>query len=278
MWVDPFMKGRRRRFIFALLLITILGGTAWFVLRQPAEPSYEGKPLSYWLTGLSPYSDGVQMPNAPLRFEAQEAVTHIGTNAFPTLLRRLEAHDSVFVLKAKHLVNNQNIIKIKSRIPIDQDLIAQGVDGFGLLIKDSAREVPALIKILERNKSDFSKAGIINILGSIGPAANAAVPALVSTLANTTNGNVRFWCVLALGSIRSQPELAVPALMKCLNDPNPTIRRFSISALQEFGPKARQAVPALKPLLSDPDAEIRTRAINALKGIDPVAAAEAGIE
>ena len=176
----------RRYFVFAFLLIIVLGEAAWvtFIRRQPPEPSYQGKPLSYWLTGLYPYADGVQMTNVPKQFESLKAVKSIGTNAFPLLLRRLEAHDSAFVSKVKHLVNNQIIIKFKSRIPTDQDQNLQGWAGFGMLI-DRAREVPALIRILERNNSDSSKAATIAVLANIGPFASAAVPALVSV-----NGSV----------------------------------------------------------------------------------------
>lgn len=231
----------RRSFIFAFLLITIVGGTAWLTLirRRPPEPSYEGKPLSYWLTGLYPYSEGVQLTNVPKNFESMKAVKYIGTNAFPMLLRRLEAHDSAFVLKVKHLVNNQKIVKFKSRIAIDKDQNLQGWAGFEVLIRDSAREVPALIRILERHNSDSSKAATIAVLGNIGPSASAAVAAVVSEMGNTTNRYVLFSCFSALGSIHSQPELAVPALMKCLNDPSADIRRSSITALQEYRPKRK---------------------------------------
>jgi hypothetical protein len=77
------MKAKRWRIVLAILIVAMVGGVVWQVLRQ-REPVYQGKPLSVWLEGYTSRSArlrGVQ--------KAKEAVRHAGTNALPMLLAML---------------------------------------------------------------------------------------------------------------------------------------------------------------------------------------------
>ena len=84
------MRTKRRR-LFAALFLVLIGGTIWLVAvpREPPEPLYQGKPLTFWL-GRSYFH--------PLNLADQQAATaavqRAGTNAIPTLLRLMRARDS----------------------------------------------------------------------------------------------------------------------------------------------------------------------------------------
>ncbi len=79
----------RGRILTLVFLALAFGGWIWHLLRTP-EPTYDGHPLSYWVTAhgylkvnLRPHSvEDVQ------RFERCDAAArHIGTNAIPYLLK-----------------------------------------------------------------------------------------------------------------------------------------------------------------------------------------------
>ena len=101
------MKGRFR-IVFLLLLVPVLGGIAWLVLRsQEAEPVYQGKPLRLWLKGFEAEQTSAEYS------AAQSALQQIGTNALPTLISYLRRKDPSFHrqwinLKAKlHLLHGE---------------------------------------------------------------------------------------------------------------------------------------------------------------------------
>src|SRR5437870_12631878 len=100
--------------LFSLLLLPVIGVTAWQVLR-PREPSYQGKPLSVWLEGYNPYrtSDSGVLVEQPEWRKADESVRHLGTNAIPTLLKMLRARDTAFKTRLMRLAQKQHIVKIK---------------------------------------------------------------------------------------------------------------------------------------------------------------------
>src|SRR4051794_32859962 len=79
--------GWRRRSLLLILLFLIAGiGSLVRLVMPPQEPSYQGEPLSVWLSravekGL--YQDDPEV------IRCRDAIRAIGTNAVPTLLRIL---------------------------------------------------------------------------------------------------------------------------------------------------------------------------------------------
>ncbi len=118
----------KRRILIISLLIAVVGIISWLVLRpHDSEPTYQGKPLTYWLKGF-----GSGSPDE-VTLKANEAVRQIGTNAIPTLLRLLKAKDSKFKLKFIQLTSKQHLINIKWRTSGKQQLEAEiGFGFFGL--------------------------------------------------------------------------------------------------------------------------------------------------
>jgi hypothetical protein len=258
--------GKKRRILLAAMLVILLVGFAWWLLR-PREPSYQGKSLSAWLAHSTVY--GLDSP------DAIEAVRQIGTNAIPTLIRMLRANDSPLRTKSIELLDRQDLVRVKIIRARDENYQAfLGFDSLGL---DGKIALPELIEIYDEGISTDSQSYAARSIGSIGPGAKSAIPSLLKGL-KTTNDSVCWPTALALGSIHCEPELVVPELVRLLQHSNPVVRSFDIIALGNFGTNARSAIPDLTLMLSDQDANIRVAATNSLKQIDSEAAAKAGVK
>ena len=95
----------RKRICIALavLLVALAGVIARQGLRasREKEPIYDGKPLSVWLSiyydamvGSHPYVRPEEQVNWTLHVASvKHAIQHIGTNALPVLIERLQAQD-----------------------------------------------------------------------------------------------------------------------------------------------------------------------------------------
>jgi hypothetical protein len=260
--------GKKRRILIAALLLIILSGFGWWLLR-PREPYYKGQPLSRWLGAYNPEV------TADLS-GTDEAVRHIGTNAFPTLLRMLRASDSPLKARLIHLNDRQNWVDVQ--IISAEDKNFEGAAAFRMLGADARNAVPGLIKIYEDKVSDASKCATAYALGGIGPAAQEAIPALLQGL-KANSDDVRLMSISSLGEIHSKPESVVPELTKILHDQGTRRGRLDAAyVLGEFGTNARPAIPELIEMLKDQNKHIRELATNVMRKIDPEAAAKAGVK
>jgi hypothetical protein len=279
---------KRRRILIATLLVAVLGGFAWFVLRPPPEPVYQGKPLRAWLQQYYDESSlayeeellygrrrSPQSPNERLA-RAEEAIQQIGVDGLPTLLRMLGQEPWSPYEKFVRYLQRRSWLKSPS-VPHDDSLAKHG---FYVLASKARPAVPALLRMV--NKGDVGvQRSAMEALGNIGPEAQEAVPGLIQRIAQTNN-QVHWFAINALGKIHSNPELVVPALTNSLATAVSTSRegsltvRLDLIALGKFGQKADSAVPAILRFVKDPDLDIQDAAIEALKSIDPAAAAKAG--
>jgi HEAT repeat protein len=238
--------GKKRLILLAVLLIAMVGGVGWRLLKAPQvpDPIYKGQPLSYWLDGFYADSfDAKKYPglSVPTRQEAGDAVIHLGTNAIPMLLRMLGKPIPSLADRFLRLAKKQSLIKIK-HIPADSNWKAY--EAFSYLAATARIAVPQLIQMDDTDASPFIQQAVPAILSRIGTPAEPAIPALLRWI-NHTNEWVRNNVVYALGQIHSEPTLVVPLLIKCLNDTNAAVRGQAASALGEFHGYARPAVPAL---------------------------------
>jgi hypothetical protein len=252
---------KRRAFIFILLLVAA-GGLGWvLVALHPGEPVYQGKRLSDWLGGYWPMGGSTNTWE-----QADEAVSHAGTRAIPTLLGMLRARDSRFKLKLIELAQKQHFV----RVPFTPaaNLNFAGAMGFRRLGTNGPSAVPALIKIYTLHLSDSSRAATVMALEDAAP---GDVARLAEGL-NSQDEEVREMIAGLLGRIRAPPALVVPPLAQCLGDTNAAVRVMAACVIAHFGPDAAAAVPALLKARQDPDAQVRTAAAYALERIDPEAA------
>jgi len=253
--------GKKRRILIAALLVVLLCGFGWWLLR-PREPSYQGKSLSAWLDDYS-RDDGLS--------NTDEAVRHIGTNAIPMLLQMLRAHDSQLKKKCIELLGRQHFMTIK--ISTSEDKNAMATIAFEALGPQGANAVTQLTKIYDESSDNQWAAA--SCIASIGPPAKSAIPSLLTGL-KSREVSVRGATIWALGRIHGEPQLVVPELTKILHDSKAIFRQSAVGALGKFGTNASSAFPDMIALRNDPGMGIIVS--NALKQIDPEAAAKAGVK
>lgn len=217
--------GRKRRIGLAALLIAILGGFAWLLMHRP-EPSYLGKSLSAW---LAEYNH--QNLNWPRSFDTptDEAIRHIGTNAFPMIARRLRYRDSALKM---------NLLQFLGRHP--------------------RLHVPFLAP---QNGNQYNAQGVA-ALCALGRDAKPLIPTLAEAMSHYGPGNravAGFW----LESLGSDGEAAVPALIRMVQDKKDRLRAFEVETLAAVGVRQTNVVlPVLEKCLQDPYPPVRFQATN----------------
>ena len=158
-----------------LLLFLIAGLGGWLGLRLISrEPSYHGKPLSFWLSRAEESSVASRGRKDPKAAESREAIRAIGTNAIPVLLRILRAKDSVLIRAAMDLVGRQDYVHI--HIPSVEEQKRKAAAGFYVLGELASNAVPALIEIYQHPSSGYSERIAELTLMRLYPAKNVAVP------------------------------------------------------------------------------------------------------
>jgi HEAT repeat protein len=273
----PARMGKKRGILLAVLLIPLAGGLVWMLSRL-SEPVYQGKPLSAWLEQYyaADRSD-VYPANGRASLEAKSAISQIGTNCLPTLLRLISTRDSPLTKQLlAHLPKPWlTRLQLQQRTWHDHQ---RGLIGFFLLGPMAKPAVPALVALVS-DRDPGVRATAVSVLVQFGPEAHAAVPALLKCL-NDPRSAVRIEAMICLGNIHSQPELVIPVMMDCLQGPAPAtpIRYYAVVGIGNFGTQAKPAVPTLLRLLDDEDAQIRSLVTNSLLGIDLDAAAKSDVK
>jgi hypothetical protein len=292
---------RNRRIIVLCLIGVALVFIALFAYNPTSgEPSYDGLPLSYWVTSLSGNSiTMVQLQNATNAFD------HIGPAALPFLVKWIQYEPPQWRTRLGNWLN---------RTPFPGDQLSQWVEAprawrlavgsheaFSTLgkrampvLEDLCRLMnntnspytagqaaaalaflgtnafPPLLEVAKnaRHPSRLAAIGAIGRISDLGQAAQLAIPAITDCLA-ATNTHSQVIAIIALGNLKVSPETSVPTLVSSLKHPNAYIRLYSANALGQFGPLALSAIPALTNALADLDQRVRERAAAALKQIDP---------
>ncbi len=223
--VQAFLSDRRR-FAFGVFVGIALAGFAWLVLR-PHEPSFQGRPLSVWLHKV--YPTGAYYLELPSP-EAADALSSIGTDALPTLLRMAGAPNTMGRRVLEQFASEYPFLHLPLAVE-DNEL---AVWGFKVLGPRARPAVPALARLL--NDADpLVQLNAARALGGIGRGASEAVPALV----------------MALQKPVAAQWQSIP------------FREAVAAALGEIGPAALPALPQLAALTNVLSAEL---AMAKLKG------------
>jgi hypothetical protein len=242
------VSGSRKIFI-ALLACGVATTLVWISTR-PSEPLFEGRTLFDWLYHHVPSTAAIPPYNSPGWHKADEAIRTIGTNGIPTLLTMLRAEDPPgWLIKLKQQAARRGWSRRPHRYALMQHEEAEYA--FRVLRTNAVSAVPELIKIYGHNLSPSSQRCAAAALGSIGPAARAALPVLIRDLSHT-NADVRFSAITAIYHIGADPEVSVPAATRALKDSSVNVRWNALTALSTFGGRSRPAVPELLRMFNDP--------------------------
>jgi len=279
---------KKRRVI--LLCVAAICGAIGFLrgCLNPAEPVWQGKKLSQWLTECDSGDP------RDLSESARTAIRAMGANALPYLLRMISTTDSKSKMKLREWAGKGSIIW-RWTTPSHYNSRISGAAGIEALGEDAPPATPELIKLLNGEETEYPAAlG----LGAIG---RPAVPLLLQTLTNQSawtrmaavqalnfmhgaeqaipdllrclddpDPGVREGAAIALGDMQKQPDRVVPRLMERLADTNSTVRADAALAIGLFEAQARMAVPKLIELQDDVSEEVRQKAAAAVKKVGAV--------
>jgi HEAT repeat protein len=231
---------------------------------SPAEPEYEGQPLSYYLANLS-YGD------LRREREAVENIRMLGSNAVPHLIRILNQRESrlagmrdwlrrqpwaswtgpyplSLTTQQRHaLMACQALGAVAApavpsflRFTNDPELATHAVRALALT---GPPAVPILTNLLQTGILD-ARVEAAGDLRYFGPRADIT-PGLLRALHDDPHPTVRARAADTLGVLRGQPATVVRALVESLHDPHPDVQRAAINSLGWFGLEAESAAPSL---------------------------------
>lgn len=250
-------KHRKRNVAILAGLLTVLAVKfAW----PERQPSYQGRPLTYWLN-FKNNDDDDAVRDAP-HFE--EAIRSMGTNCLPCLVRCIAYEPPAWKNK---LIN----VSVRLRWAPEsfqedrEERLAQGaVDAFRVLDRRASPVIPQLVKLVKERSRKASAERAAYVLTSFGLEAQAivvdmlddprplirqgaifrvrefgtnalpGVPKLIAIL----NGSDDFCAMMAaqtLGELQLRPDLCIPALTNALQSSRFEVALAAHSSLAEFG-------------------------------------------
>jgi hypothetical protein len=278
----------------------------WWVTHR--EPTYEGRTTEQWLQVLheplpANASLWVTQEAQAHRAQAEAALRALGTNALPTLLKKLLADDSALALRVAALCRRLGIdpkgrVLHRERVLREHEQAYLGFAALGPIARPAMPEllkwldqpelawrayeslaqfdtnpVPWLLKVATNaNLSSLVRADAMFALGN-RQHVNDHILATLLAGAQDANSSVRVEAARGLWRFPDQADRIVPVLASLLNDPS--ISMFAAVSLGEFGTKASFVVPAL---LKDVESKGPHSAGGvALQRIAPELAARAGV-
>ena len=176
------------------------------------------------------------MPASPAMELAEAAVRHMGTDALPGLLWRLQGGSQ----EANHALTALNALGDLAR-PAVPSLIKiwerrSGANGLAAEVLVALRvDGPVVAALADPERREAALYALYNPRTS-----EDAVGPLAPLLTNA-DPEVRLRAVEDLGQVRRQPRLAVPALLAVFNDPVPAVR---LAVFNDPVPAVRQAARA----------------------------------
>lgn len=293
---------KRVGIVVAVLIVAFLGGLI-LQFKPRHEPSYNGKPLHYW---VDPWAYGGQ--ESPQDVTA--ALNAMQNRAIPYLIDKLRWKPRPIMLKLyERFPRFPLFMRYVQGASDPRAPAAHALGQFGplatnaipqLLILSSNFDLPsswyergcaqaALIKIRQepltpyieklKDTSDLD-AWYQNaiMIGEFGTDGTNAILNLISALNPTNHPVIQAHALIALGMIHSRPEVCVPAIVPFLRSPDVALRQKAVYALPQFRGGAKPAWADLLGCLQDSDPWTRKDAGRALKRIDPEAATKAGIK
>jgi HEAT repeat protein len=218
-------------------------------LPSPGEPTYAGKPVSYWIAAATRKFDLKRRKERAASGEeddlaeekAQQALIRLGAKAAPYLIEGLKTEDRIARRTLASILG-----ELRERGEVSDDLLVNALRNDSVQVRRGAAQA--------LGESSFEE--------SEQKASDLVVAALGASLKDP-DLETQVSAARALG----QPGLksAVPALVEALEGSNVDLRRAAVVALGRIGPEASPALPALKGLLDDKNALVRGAARRALK-------------
>jgi CubicO group peptidase (beta-lactamase class C family) len=204
-----------------------------------------------------------------VRWASVVALTHIGADAVPSLVKALaDEKDDVRANAALTLgrIGKQAKAAVPGLTAALKDRSSRvrenAAEALGSLGPDAGTAVEALLVCLS-DRDPYVAGKSAEALSRIGP---TAVAGLIGAL-DVSDPATRWSATIALEKMGQDASPALPALTRSLGDASSEVRWGAAVALGNIGAKARSAVPALMRALSDEDQDVRQAASLALDRI-----------
>lgn len=220
------------------------------VLFIGAEPSYQGRPESYWLRSLG-------------KSGADKIPELLGTNTVPVLLKALRARDGG--LRAAYLGAWSKFPGWMQRA-VSAPVPARSIRYNAATLLVAAQQFDLIFHELETNPDPDVRVCMISSLVNDGR--REVTLALVRALEDGDE-SIRGMAALGLGyKYRPDKDLAVPALLKHIHETNEPTRALVVRCLGMVPEQSNVIVPELRRILEEKgNPRIRGEASLALKSL-----------
>ena len=222
------------------------------------QPSYQGKPLAYWLCLKDDdHDDAVR--DEP-HFE--EAIRSMGTNCLPCLLKWIAYEPPAWKTKFIDFVVLSGPKWVPERFQEDRvGRIAAGTeDAFRALGHRAAPAIPQLARLVRERGRGCHADRIINALAWIGPEARP----VIEDLLDDPRPDIRSLAISGLNLLGANAAPATPRLINCLKDPDENVAESAASTLGFLRLRPELSVPALTNALRDVRVQVAASAERAL--------------
>ena len=247
------MRKRRKR-VFIVLAGSVIA-TLWFSLSE-RQPSYQGKPLAYWLT-LKNNDDDDAVRDEP-HFE--EAIRQMGTNCLPYLLRRIAYEPPAWKTGLIKISSGLRWIPVELQDDRAERLALGAEDAFRALGHSASPAIPDLARLAKDRSRGRIAHRTINALAWIGPEARP----IVTDLLNDPRPDIRSCAISGLNFLGTNALPAIPRLIDCLKDPDAGVAQSAAMALGFLHLRPDLSVPALTNALQDGRLMVKEAAVSAL--------------
>jgi HEAT repeats len=188
MWLVWDM-GRPVRVLIGPAVLAATGVIVWLVFYPPApdEPMYQGHTLSYWLNALP-------LQDAKGTSPAAVAISQIGTNAIPSLLRAVNGRNptapaSVIYALGRIHADPEAVVPVLTREIFDSNIYTrtfavEGLANFGTNARDAA---PLLAEMLNDSRWYQGSGGGGDLRGEIRFALQQIDPGTYAGLATNSD-------------------------------------------------------------------------------------------
>jgi hypothetical protein len=258
------------------------------------EPQYKGQPLSHW----------VLLSQRAVQFdEADKAISEIGTNALPLLIKWIRYEPPPWRGKLANATLPMIQRLVQQFVPTKREVLASASRyAFRRLGTNATASIPELTRLMRNTSAPQTAVRAMGALSEIGtnglaplisaiqdpkyplrswavvtiafmPAtptsATITAPVLIQCLSDTTDPRIPPLAAMGLGKNTSAPLLAIPALTRGLAaaGTGEELLCAIIQSLGLFGSQATNALPALTNALMDSSFMVRFAATNAIEKI-----------
>jgi hypothetical protein len=213
-----------------LLTICLLAAALVALLSRDAGPHYRGRSLYKWLVF---YQTHVENQDPPQVKEAMRAITAIGTNAIPYLMKWIQQEPPPWQKSAPRSLFGSSWDIPPARLLIygpGHDRADLAMLGFILLDTNAVSAIPGLATMVNDRNRPVTAQRAMTALSTLGL---PAFPHLTAALSNT-NCPTRYWAAMSLATVMAPAvgtNACLPPLIAALMDPDTTVRSAASSAL-----------------------------------------------